>query len=246
MIRFTRNIFDWLGERGFMVLLAMLLVVVGTWTFIALADEVSEGDTQHMDDRILLAMRNPNDPADPIGPRWLEEAGRDVTALGGVMVMALVTAAVIGYLWIDGKRRSAMFVLFATGSGLIISSVLKHFFDRPRPGAVTHLSYVYTSSFPSGHSMLSAVVYLTLGSLLMRIQPKRRLKIYYLFVATMLTVLVGVSRVYMGVHYPTDVLAGWTAGLVWALICWLSARLLQRRNVVERDYESPELVSTPS
>jgi undecaprenyl-diphosphatase len=156
------------------------------------------------------------------------------------MVLTLVTFGVIGYLILDGKRRSAAFGLFATFGGLLISTALKRFFDRPRPGAVTHLSYVYTSSFPSGHSMLSATVYLTLGRLLMRFQPKRRLKIYYLFVATMLTVLVGISRVYMGVHYPTDVLAGWTAGLVWALICWLAARLLQKQHVVERDYESHE------
>jgi undecaprenyl-diphosphatase len=238
MIRFTRNILDWLGERGFIVLLAMLLVVGGTWAFIELADEVTEGETQHIDERILHGMRNPNDPADPVGPPWLEEAGRDVTALGGVLVLALMTATVFGYLFIDGKRRSAFFVLFATLGALLLSTALKRFFDRPRPGAVTHLSYVYTSSFPSGHSMLSATVYLTLGSLLMRFQPRRRLKIYYLFVAAMLTVLVGISRVYMGVHYPSDVLAGWTAGLVWALICWLAARALQIHHVVERDYES--------
>ncbi|MBC8108515.1 MAG: phosphatase PAP2 family protein [Anaerolineae bacterium] len=238
MIRYTRNILDWLGERGFIVLMAMLIVVAGTWGFIELAGEVTEGETQQVDERLVRVMRNPNDPADPVGPRWLEEAGRDVTALGGVLVLALMTATVVGYLFIDGKRRSALFVLFATAGGLILSTALKHFFDRPRPGAVPHLSYVYTSSFPSGHSMLSAAVYLTLGSLLMRFQPRRRLKIYFLFVATVLTVLVGISRVYMGVHYPTDVLAGWTAGLVWALICWLAARALQIHHVVERDYES--------
>jgi undecaprenyl-diphosphatase len=137
-------------------------------------------------------------------------------------------------------------VFLAALGGLLLSSGLKHIFARPRPEAVTHLSYVYTSSFPSGHSMLSATVYLTLGSLLMRFQPKRRLKFYYLFIAVMLTVIIGISRVYMGVHYPTDVLAGWTAGLVWALICWLAARLLQKQHVVERDYESHETLTTPS
>src|SRR5215213_1469983 len=128
MIRFTRNILDWLGARGFVVLLAMLIVVAGTWGFIALADEVTEGGTQHMDDRILHAMRNSNDPADPLGPKWLEEAGRDVTALGGVMVLALVTATVFGYLVIDGKRRSAVFILVAIGGALLLSTALKRLF----------------------------------------------------------------------------------------------------------------------
>ncbi|CAN5494596.1 phosphatase PAP2 family protein [soil metagenome] len=234
---FFRNILDRLGERGFVVMLAMLLVVGGTWGFIMLADEVTEGDTQHFDERVLRSLRNPNNADDPIGPAWLEEAGRDITGLGGMIVLALVTSIVIGYLIIDGKRRAAVFVLVATLGALLLSSGLKRFFDRPRPGTVKHLSYVYTSSFPSGHSMLSASVYLTLGSLLMRFAPKRRLKIYYLLVAATLTFLVGVSRVYMGVHYPTDVLAGWTAGLVWALLCWLAARALQFHHLVERDTE---------
>jgi undecaprenyl-diphosphatase len=126
-------------------------------------------------------------------------------------------------------------VLVATGGGLVLSTVLKHFIDRDRPALVEHRSVVYTSSFPSGHSMLSAVVYLTLGSLLARIMPGRVLKLYFLFLAMALTFLVGVSRVYLGVHWPTDVLAGWCGGLVWALVCWLVARRLQRRGTVEKD-----------
>jgi undecaprenyl-diphosphatase len=235
--RLSRDIFEWLGARGLGVLVVLVIIVGGTYAFVEIADDVTEGETQEIDERIVLAMRNPLDPSDPLGPRWLEEAGRDITALGGVLVLALMTAGVIGHLILDGKRRSALFVLVAIVGGQLLSTGLKYFFDRPRPELVPHLSHVYTSSFPSGHSTMSAVVYLTLGSLLMRFQEERRLKIYYLIVAMCVTVLVGVSRVYMGVHYPTDVLAGWTAGLVWALLCWLAARALQVHRVVERDVE---------
>jgi undecaprenyl-diphosphatase len=198
---------------------------------------VREGSTQRFDDWAIRALRKANDPNEPIGPKWLAEVGRDITALGGIAVLMLITAAVVGFLWLREKYGAMWLVLIATFGGLGISSVLKHIFRRPRPILVAHLSAVYTTSFPSGHSMLSAVVYLTLGTLLASLVKERRLKFYFLLVAMTLTFLVGVSRVFMGVHYPTDVLAGWSAGLVWALICWLAARHLQRRGAVEKDID---------
>ena len=226
----------WLKRHGnLLVLIAALIVVGGTWLFVVIAAEVKEGDTQQFDDWAIRALRRPDDPATPIGPRWLHEVGRDMTALGGIAVMALITGAVAVYLLLVRKYAAMWLVLIATTGGLVLSSVLKWSFDRQRPQLVPHLSQVYTSSFPSGHSMLSAVVYLTLGSLLSRIVQQKRVKIYFVLLALGLTFLVGVSRVYMGVHYPTDVLAGWTAGLVWAVLCWLVARQLQRRGKVERD-----------
>jgi undecaprenyl-diphosphatase len=172
------------------------------------------------------------------GPRWLEEVGRDITALGGVTVLSLITLFVVGFLLLERKYHAMWLVLIATSSGLLLSSVLKHFTDRARPEIFEHRSYVYTTSFPSGHSMMSAIVYLTLGSLLMRLVRGRWIKIYLLACALLMTGLVGLSRIYMGVHRPTDVLAGWTAGLVWALLCWLVARQLQRRGKIERDASS--------
>lgn len=233
----------WLRDhKHFAVMVATLIVVAGVWAFIALADEVIEGDTQHFDNRVMHLLQQPAPKVDvnaapgtvPLGPPWMREVGRDLTALGGVAVLTLVTFAVAGFLLISGKYRAMVLMLVATFGGLVLSSVLKHFVDRPRPD-VSHFSYVYTSSFPSGHSMLSAVVYLTLGSMLTRLVPSRREKFYFLAVAMLLTFLVGISRVYMGVHYPTDVLAGWTAGLVWAVFCWLLTRVLQQKGRVERD-----------
>ncbi len=218
-------------------LLALVLVAGGIWLFAALADEVNEGDTHQVDEQILLALRNPANRSDPLGPRWLEEMERDFTALGGVGVLILLTTAVSVYLVLDGKNRAAVLVLLAVGGALIGSNLLKHGFQRPRPDLVPHGSYVYTTSFPSGHSMMSAATYLTLGALMARVQKRRRVKIFLMGFAALLTLVVGISRVYLGVHWPTDVLAGWTAGGVWALMVWLLARWLQHRGKVETENE---------
>jgi undecaprenyl-diphosphatase len=223
----------WLAElrenRDVAVLVVAMVVVLAVLGFILVADEVREGGTQRFDDWAIRALRNPSDPADPVGPPWLEEMARDMTAIGGVLTLTLVTVAVAGYLWLSRQRRAMVFVLAATGGALLLSLALKGIFDRPRPQLVPHLSNIATTSFPSGHSMLSAAIYLTLGTLLARLVRARRLKLYFIGVAMVLTFLVGISRVYMGVHYPTDVLAGWMAGIGWAMICWLAARYIGSR-----------------
>jgi undecaprenyl-diphosphatase len=224
----------WLSA-DLLLLLALLVLVAGVWGFVELADAVRAARTQRLDERILLALRNPARPAEPIGPRWLREAGPDITALGGPAVLTLMTAAVVGFLLLDRRYGAMWLVLLATSGGLLLSTLLKGLYDRPRPHVVPHLTQYSTTSFPSGHSMLSAVVYLTLGALLARLAGPLRLKVFFLAVAVLLTCLVGLSRVFLGVHYPTDVLAGWTAGLCWAVVCWLVARFLQRRGAVEKD-----------
>jgi undecaprenyl-diphosphatase len=232
--RVARRTIDWLRNTDLVILLAVLVLVGGVLGFLKIADAVGAGATQKADERILRALRNPSDLSDPIGPSWVDEAGRDLTALGGVVVLFLVTAAVLGFLLLARKYHAVLLLLVATLGGLLISSLLKNYYERPRPAVVPYLSYVYSSSFPSGHSMLSAVVYLTLGSLLAHLAERRRLKIYCVAVAMLLTFLVGASRVYLGVHYPTDVLAGWAAGLAWAVLCWLVTQYLQRRGAVEK------------
>lgn len=219
------------------LLLPLLVVGAAVWGFAELTDEVLEGSTRAVDRAVLLAFRTAGDLADPIGPGWAEEMGRDFTALGGVGVLTLMTVAAALYLLLDGKRHAALFVILAIASGITISFLLKSGFDRPRPDLVPHGSIVYTSSFPSGHSMMSAVVYLTLGTLLARIQARRRIKAYLLFLAALVTVAVGVSRIYLGVHWPSDVLAGWAAGAAWAMAWWALAVWLQRRGRVERSDE---------
>lgn len=209
------------------------------WGFVEIADEVGEGSTLPADRAILLALRVRGDPADPLGPRWFEEAMRDVTALGGHVVLALVTLAVAAYLLLAGKRGAALLALVAVGGGALLSAGLKEFVDRPRPDLVPHGVAVYTRSFPSGHAMLSAVTYLTLGALVARFSRLRRQKAFALGLAVALTLAVGVSRVYLGVHWPTDVLAGWCGGGAWAALCWFAALQLQARGQVERAGTAP-------
>jgi len=226
----VQRFLHWLGRHELTTLILLAVLAGAVWGFVELADEVMEGETHAADEWLVLSLRTPGDKADPLGPGWVEELGRDFTALGGVGVLSMLTVAVLGYLLLRGNYRAALLVLISIGTGLAASFLLKTGFDRPRPDLVPHGSIVYTSSFPSGHSMLSAVTYLTLGALLARVHSGVRMRAYLLIWAALLTILVGFSRVYLGVHWPTDVLAGWMAGAAWAAFWWLVARYLQRRN----------------
>src|SRR5690606_15656210 len=211
-------------ELGLAVVLA--LVAASLWAFAELADEVMEGETRAFDIAILFALRTPGDPADPLGPAWVAEMARDVTGLGGIGVLTFLTLAAAGLLWLQRRRWTALYVLGAVGSGVTLSNAAKAFFDRPRPDLVPHGSLVYTASFPSGPSLMAAVVYLTLAALVARSFPERRLRAYVVALAILVTLAVGASRVYLGVHWPTDVLAGWAAGGAWALACAALAHAL--------------------
>ncbi|PTL79899.1 phosphatase PAP2 family protein [Vitiosangium sp. GDMCC 1.1324] len=220
----------WLGADGIGLLAILLALLALGLGFIALSDEVREQETQHFDERVLLSLRRPDNPGEPIGPRWLAEAARDVTALGSPSVLALVVCAVSGFLILARRWRTLALVVCSTVGGAVVNSLLKRVFARPRPSVVPHLTQVLSESFPSGHAMLSAIVYLTLGALLAQLVEGRWRKAYLLSVALGLTLLIGLTRVYLGVHYPTDVVGGWMAGLAWALLSALVARAARRRS----------------
>jgi undecaprenyl-diphosphatase len=201
--------------------------------FARLANAVRRGGTEDFDEWLIVALRTPGNLADPVGPAWFEEMMRDFTALGSTGVLAVVVAAIAGFLAMTRKSHAALFVLASVIGGVLISQAMKWAFARPRPDLVPHGAEVFSASFPSGHSMMAAVVYLTLGALLARTQSDRAVKAYVLAVAVLLAALVGASRVYLGVHWPTDVLAGWALGGVWALFCLLVMQWLQTRGQVE-------------
>ncbi|HEY7497982.1 MAG TPA: phosphatase PAP2 family protein [Vicinamibacterales bacterium] len=212
--------------------LALLVLLLA---FARLASVVVEGDTQPFDERILRALREPDDPSTPRGPSWLPGIALDVTALGSGVVIGLAVAAIGGYLLLQGMYRTTLFVVTASAGGWLLNIALKEVFQRARPDVVPHLREVVPLSFPSGHAMTSAAVYLTLGAMLMRISERRATKFYCMAVAMLATFLVGISRVYLGVHYPTDVIAGWLVGLSWALVCWIVERAIERRSGMKRE-----------
>lgn len=234
---------DWWGllqRVDFVILLVVGAVCVTAWMFAEVADEVLEGEAASFDERVLLAFRVDGDINDPIGPAWFEEMVRDITALGSTGVLTLVVVCIVGALWLNGEPRAALLVAVAVSSGAALSSGLKEAFQRPRPDIVPHVAEVYSLSFPSGHSMTSAVVFLVLGALLSRLFPKRRMKLYFIAAALGVAFLVGMSRIYLGVHYPTDVAAGWIAGTAWALVWWLVAEWLIRRGTLRPHRSAPQ------
>jgi undecaprenyl-diphosphatase len=216
------------------VLLVGLGVCAGLFLFIRLAGEVMRGDTQAFDVEILRGLRSAADPSRPKGPWWIEPALLDLTALGGPTVLGLIVLVIAGYLLLVRRFVTATIVLATSIGGEIADESLKVLFTRPRPSVVPHLRTVVTASFPSGHAMESAIIYLTLGALLVRVVEGRVTKIYCMSVAICLTLIVGVSRVYLGVHYPTDVLGGWMLGFLWAALTWLATRRFDRTVSRER------------
>lgn len=182
-----------------------------------------------IDNEILLALRSAEDLATPIGPDWLLYAARDVTALAGWPVLTVFTLIFGGYLALRRQWAVLILVLAAVVGQSVVVELLKGAFDRARPDVVPHLSDSANYSFPSGHSASAAAVYLTLAALVSRASADRALRAYVIGVAILMTALIAASRVYLGVHYPTDVLAGLCVGALWASLVWTAAYALQHR-----------------
>jgi undecaprenyl-diphosphatase len=214
------------------ILLALSGVSAASLVFLKLLDEMGEGETQQADRLILLALRAPGDPANPVGPPWVETVCRDLTSLGGPAVLGLVTLASIAYLLIDRKALRALYLAIAVVGGGALSVLLKLAFARERPDLVSHLVSEGSFSFPSAHATMATATYLTLGVLLAREQPRPAMRIYLVAAALAVSVIVGLTRIFLGVHWPTDVLAGWCIGAAWALGCWTVAAWLQALDTV--------------
>jgi undecaprenyl-diphosphatase len=226
-----QRIFKRLLNVEIKVLLTVLVIVTSFWIFLLIANAVSKGTIQDYDVKIIEQLRNPDNS--PAGPFWLPDVMRDITSLGGGTVIALITLIVIFYLLMQKKYGELLLVLAAVLGGAVLGLGLKEYFGRERPDLFFRLINTTSLSFPSGHSMMSTVIYLSLAALLARIQHERKIRIYIVSIALFLAFIIGFSRVYLGVHYPTDVVGGWTLGLVWASICWFGAKYLQRKKVIE-------------
>ncbi len=208
--------------------LVVVLVVAGVGFFINLTSEMLEGETSGVDKAILLALRTPGHLATPIGPHWLLQSMIDLSALGGPTVVWLFSAVALGFLLLIRHWAAAGIFTLAIGGASLLNLVVKFGVSRARPEVVPHLTEVANASFPSGHAMISAAVYMTVGALLAQTQKSMLAKTYLLTVFITLALLIGVSRLYLGVHWPSDVLAGWLLGGAWALVFWIVSRRVEQ------------------
>ena len=220
------------------ILLVLLTFFLSLFIFINVGILVTNGTAKQFDESIIKYFRVEGNNSEPAGPAFLTESMRDITSLGGETVITIITVFIVGFLLFQKSYDAMWLVLAATIGGAIISLVLKEFYGRERPDISYRLINVTPLSFPSGHSMMSAVVYLTQAAIIARIQKNKKIRIYILSVALFLTFIIGLSRIYLGVHYPTDVIGGWTMGLAWASFCWFVAWYLQRRNKLKTSDEN--------
>ncbi len=219
-----------LARTEFAALGALMIIAFGAAAFADLAEDMHEPGGEVFDLRVLHLMRPyADDPSRPWGPWWLKEAASDMTSLGGISVLGLFATIAILFLIIQRKRLSALLMVVGLAGGVALSEGLKAVFERERPPVAYQAVRTINASFPSGHALLSAVFYLSLGVMLTRAFPERRFKIYVLGVAILITLLIGTTRIYLGAHWATDVFAGWSVGAAWAMTLWLTSYAIERR-----------------
>lgn len=218
-----------LRQRDFLTLALAAIVVGSVWVFIEIADELREGELKAIDQALLELLREPGNAAEPLGPRQLEVVMRDATALGSVFVLTLFVSLAVIVLWMERYRLAALWLAIAALGAGGLNVLLKNLYARERPTLLAPELLPTSFSFPSGHAFLAAAIYLTAGALLTQIIAKPTTRAVVLAAAALVVVLVGFTRVYLGVHYPSDVLAGWTLGLCWAALCWAVFWNLRKR-----------------
>ncbi len=211
------------------IILVILFVAFALYLFIEFSSEMAEGELTAIDNIILQALRNPQNPKELIGPPGLLAFMQSVSYLGGIYVLSAVSTIAAMFFMLKKRTRTCLLFILSVTSGSALMVLLKYVFDRPRPDIVPHLGEFSLGSYPSGHSMVSAIVYLTIGALLARSTKSLKMRAIYLSIAGVFVFLIGISRAFLGVHYPSDILAGWCAGVIWSALSYLLAKFLLRK-----------------
>lgn len=199
----------------------LMLLAVALIAFAVIAAAVQQGGTENLDTRVLMAARDTTGHL--TGPKWLAEAARDITGLGSNVVLAL--ACILAAFYLKIARRYFELALLATSvaAGLVLTNLLKIGVDRVRPD-LPETPAVFSASFPSGHATMSALVFLVMAFIVTRIQRHGEVTTLSFVSAVGLIVLVGISRIYLGLHYPSDVLAGWCLGVACVVGAMVAVR----------------------
>lgn len=225
---FVRTLRSFLSAERALVA-GLLLCIAGLWGFAEIYDEIEGGEIDEFDVWVADLLRPPENGFNPVGPDWLVSTAADLTALGGTPVLVLMIALVCGYVAVVRRFGLLWLLLVSSVLGTLLNTALKLVIGRQRPDEALHLVEVSNASFPSGHAMLATIVYLTLGAVVASTRPRTRERVYVIGAAVLIAGVVGLTRVYLGVHYPTDVLAGWSVGLSWTVVCLLVAYRISRR-----------------
>jgi undecaprenyl-diphosphatase len=211
----------WLQSR-------ILVPAVAALAFLVLAGFIAADRSFSFDTKLVLLFRDPANPAAPLGPAWFQEAVRDMTAFGSFVGLFFMATTATLALWLCGYRHLAIGLVVSLLAALLASNGLKIVIGRERPDIVGHAALTFTASFPSGHAFLSAVTLLSIAGFVGLASRREDIKRLCIALAWVMIVLIGISRIYLGVHWPTDVLGGWLLGVAWSsiAIAWLGRKMV--------------------
>lgn len=199
----------------------LLLATTCLAVFLVLALVIVSGKSLAFDERLVLLFREAGDPRRLLGPAWFHEAMRDLTAMGSVVGLGLMMIVACVTLWLCDRRHLATGLLATVVSAQIASTLLKIAIGRERPDIVEHAALTFTASFPSGHAFLSAAVLLSIAGFVGLASRRAGIERFCYVFAVLLMLAIGTSRVYLGVHWPSDVLGGWLLGIAWSSLATL-------------------------